>query len=406
MKQASCLMCGAEISDGFLCEKCDKPKKAPVAKAKPASTPPPSPPPTPAAPAPAQMGSSSARAGAAIAEPVFEPFPKAPIVPFPVEATSLAITSVCDVIAAANVAAVVIGADRGIRYVSEEARKLFGADANEPATLRHVEALTGIKIQQLHNADTQQIRVGDRNVKYSLVPLSGSAGGAVLVFKSLEIPDQSPFATYVRETVLMPMRSMHDSLVAAERRGKSDPMLHDIAATIDQILTSLELASNVEEPRRSAASKSVSQIVHQIAEQFRSTAVKRSVTIQIDVPEISETFSSEVRLSSCLQTLLENALHYVPDGGQIVVGTRLMEHKEKPLLLFFVMDNGPTIPEEYRKSIFDPGFVWDPRDPVRTGGGLAKCRQFAVEHGGSIWVESKTGKACTFFLRVRPDGVF
>lgn len=402
MKQSSCLMCGAEISDGFLCEKCDKPKKASAAKAK-AASPPPSQPASSASSAPV---TGSQRAEAAMAEPVFEPFPKAPIVPFPVESTSLAITSVCDVIAAADVAAVVVGADRSIRYVSEEARKLFGADANEPATLRHVEALVGIKIQQLNQADTQQIRVGDRNVKYSLVPLSGSAGGAVLVFKSMEIPDQSPFATYVRETVLMPLRSMHDSLMAAERRGKGDPMLHDIAATIDQILTSLELASNVEEPRRSMATKSVSQIVHQISEQFRSTAVKRHVTIQIDVPEISETFASEVRLSACLQTLLENALHYVPDGGQIVLGARLMEHKEKPLLLFFVMDNGPTIPEEYRKSIFDPGFVWDPRDPVRTGGGLAKCRQFAMEHGGSIWVESKTGKACTFFLRVRPDGVF
>mgnify|MGYP006148341967 CR=1 FL=1 len=39
------------------------------------------------------------------------------------------------------------------------------------------------------------------------------------------------------------------------------------------------------------------------------------------------------------------------------------------------------------------------------GRGLFKCREFAVAHAGSVWVESKTGKACTFFLRVRPDGV-
>jgi len=29
---------------------------------------------------------------------------------------------------------------------------------------------------------------------------------------------------------------------------------------------------------------------------------------------------------------------------------------------------------------------------------------WTVAHAGSLWVESKTGKACTFFLRVRPDG--
>jgi hypothetical protein len=64
---------------------------------------------------------------------------------------------------------------------------------------------------------------------------------------------------------------------------------------------------------------------------------------------------------------MDNSMHYVPPGGQVVIGVRWMEHKGKPLLLFFVMDN------------------------------------FAVAHEGSVWVESKTGKACTFFMRVRPD---
>jgi len=27
-----------------------------------------------------------------------------------------------------------------------------------------------------------------------------------------------------------------------------------------------------------------------------------------------------------------------------------------------------------------------------------------VAHAGSVWVDSKSGKACTFFMRVRPDG--
>jgi len=82
-----------------------------------------------------------------------------------------------------------------------------------------------------------------------------------------------------------------------------------------------------------------------------------------------------------------------------------MEHKGKPLLLFFVMDNGPMVPEHLRQAIFEPSFVWHPSAPERTGRSLFKCREFALAHAGSVWVESKTGKACTFFLRVRPDGV-
>jgi signal transduction histidine kinase len=81
-----------------------------------------------------------------------------------------------------------------------------------------------------------------------------------------------------------------------------------------------------------------------------------------------------------------------------------MEHKGKPLLLFFVIDNGPLVPEAMRQAIFEPDFVWSPASQERSGRALFKIREFAVSHGGSVWVESKTGKACTFFLRVRPDG--
>ena len=45
-----------------------------------------------------------------------------------------------------------------------------------------------------------------------------------------------------------------------------------------------------------------------------------------------------------------------------------MEHKEKPLLLFFVMDNGPLAPEQLRQVIFEPGFACNPASSQRTGG--------------------------------------
>ena len=74
------------------------------------------------------------------------------------------------------------------------------------------------------------------------------------------------------------------------------------------------------------------------------------------------------------------------------------------MLLFFVMDNGPVVPESLRSAIFEPGYVWNPQGSERTGRSLFKVREFALSHAGSVWAESKTGKACTFFLRVRPDG--
>ena len=151
---------------------------------------------------------------------------------------------------------------------------------------------------------------------------------------------------------------------------------------------------------------------------------------------------------------MDNSLHYVPPGGQVVIGVRWMEHKGKPLLLFFVMDNGPVVPEALRHADLRAGLRLESAGAQRTGRSLFKVREFAVAHAGSVWVESKTGrparsscasaptargpppppppsapdeassksassqsptparwwvesktgKACTFFLRVRPDG--
>ena len=47
--------------------------------------------------------------------------------------------------------------------------------------------------------------------------------------------------------------------------------------------------------------------------------------------------------------------------------------------------------------------MWIANAHERTGVRLFKVREFSLNHGGSVWVDSKTGKACTFFLRLNPD---
>jgi signal transduction histidine kinase len=192
-------------------------------------------------------------------------------------------------------------------------------------------------------------------------------------------------------------------MIAASRTNQHDPMLMDFASTIDQILSSLEMAPEVEEGSTSRTLPTVTELVRVVAERFVPFADLKNIKLEVDVPELTETFRDHPQLADALSVLMDNSLHYVPPGGQVVIGVRWMEHKGKPLLLFFVMDNGPIVPEQLRQSIFEPGFVWQPASPERTGRSLFRCREFAVAHGGSIWVESKTGKACTFFLRVRPD---
>lgn len=314
-------MCGREVLSGIVCDKCDKPRKKT----------------NPGVADPFPMSQE---------QHALDPFPIAPVVPFPVENASPAITSVVDILVASGVPSILLGPDKSVKFVSDEANALFDASRVDLSSVRVLEEKIGVRIGDLSIPASSNMRVRDRNVAYSLVPISGGAGGAALVFRFLD----------GRPTV---------------------------------------------EPK---PVPTVSDVVRRVADRFVPYADLKGIDLQVDVPDLDQEFSDHERLGESLAILMDNALHYVPAEGQVVIGLRSMEHKGKPLLLFFVMDNGPLVPESLRQVIFEPSFVWNASGFERTGRGLFKCREFAMSHSGSVWVESKTGKACTFFMRVRPDG--
>ncbi len=410
-----CFMCGGEVSQGILCEKCDKPRKKSGPMQGPAETK--APPiekhvekhvetqaPPPQAQAPGRGDSGRQAVAAAHLE---DPFPKAPVVLFPVESASPAITSVVNLLVATGGASILIGPDRSVKFVSDDAKKLFDATQAELAQLSAIETKAGIRVGDLSIPSTAGVRVGNRNFIYTLVPMSGGASGAALIFRHTDPMNEAhaSFVTYVRETVFGPLRALRDSLEAASR-SKNDHFLSDVVSSLEQVLSSLELAPEVEEASFAVRPvPTVTELVRRVAERFRAHADLKGIRLDVDVQELEERFADHEQLSDSLAILMENALHYVPASGQVVIGVRWMEHKGKPLLLFFVMDNGAMVPESLRQTIFEPAFHWNPTAPERTGRGLFKTREFALAHAGSVWVESKTGKACTFFLRVRPDGV-
>src|SRR2546423_15717135 len=97
---SKCFMCGAAISNGILCQKCDKPRK----KTQAAAPPPPPPAHVKKTPTPPPM---PAVAVAAAPADLPEEFPKATVLQFPVESASPAITSVANVLSAGGLAGIV-----------------------------------------------------------------------------------------------------------------------------------------------------------------------------------------------------------------------------------------------------------------------------------------------------------
>ncbi len=104
---------------------------------------------------------------------------------------------------------------------------------------------------------------------------------------------------------------------------------------------------------------------------------------------------NEVRLKQVIQNLVNNAIKYTPDGGQISV---IAQHYEKQVLLE-VEDNGLGIPPAAMPFVFDKFFRVKDADRSEiegTGLGLAICKSIIEKYGGRIWVQSQHHQGSTF----------
>jgi signal transduction histidine kinase len=125
-------------------------------------------------------------------------------------------------------------------------------------------------------------------------------------------------------------------------------------------------------------------------EQHLTTRIPAGVTISGDRQLLAQVFSN----------LFDNAIKYVPAGGQIELA--LARRGERVEIV--IADSGPGIPVEMREKVFDRFVRVDPsRTLPGTGLGLSLVKAFVELHGGSISLAASRlgGAAFTIVLPVQ-----
>jgi len=132
-------------------------------------------------------------------------------------------------------------------------------------------------------------------------------------------------------------------------------------------------------------------------------AVEAAVLAQQDVPVVASVRGAlpairgdRARLRQVLGNLIENAVKYSPEGGEV----RVSASASNGAVRIAVRDTGPGIPRDQQTRIFEKfGRVDVPgASKPGTGLGLFIARSIAEEHGGSLDVSSGTEPGATFTL--------
>lgn len=113
-------------------------------------------------------------------------------------------------------------------------------------------------------------------------------------------------------------------------------------------------------------------------------------------PELPPFFADSARTGTVLRNLLENSLKYGGTEVRIQVTVQI-EHDS---FIFRIEDDGPGIPAEESRRVFERFYRIDEglaRITSGAGLGLAICRGLVRAHGGDIWVEPRASGACIAF---------
>ncbi len=181
-----------------------------------------------------------------------------------------------------------------------------------------------------------------------------------------------------------------DALASIERR----------ALELSRIVDRLLLTGRIESGKISL-DLSVVDVTELIPERVNSLGMVTGRTITSDLPtDAPPAIADRDAFTTILDHLLDNAVKYSPDGGDITV--RVVSHRNA--IDIEIADSGIGMNEEGTARCFDRFWQAETSDVRRFGGtgvGLYIVRSLVEGMGGQIGVRSMLGKGTTFTIGLR-----
>jgi two-component system phosphate regulon sensor histidine kinase PhoR len=145
-------------------------------------------------------------------------------------------------------------------------------------------------------------------------------------------------------------------------------------------------------------------LANDVITSLAAQATSQNVTVGNEVSAETTVFADPRRLEQMLTNLVENAIKFNRDGGEVFI-----ECENGSRSIIRVRDTGEGIPAQHLERLFERFYRVDrarSRDLGGTGLGLAIVKHLARAHGGEVRVRSELGQGSVFEidLPLKPEG--
>jgi signal transduction histidine kinase len=183
-------------------------------------------------------------------------------------------------------------------------------------------------------------------------------------------------------------------------RAKVD-LIDRAVKRMDRLIRDLVDATHIERDELSVSlgDVGVADVLRELMESFRPSALEKGIDLHIDVPSADVIVRADRdRLVQVFGNLVGNALKFTGAGGTVGVQTSPRDDE----ICFEVDDTGPGIRPEHLQHVFER--FW------KSGGGgiglgLFIARSVVAAHGGTLGVRSVLGQGATFFFSIPRSAV-
>jgi signal transduction histidine kinase len=193
------------------------------------------------------------------------------------------------------------------------------------------------------------------------------------------------------ETILI----KDDKLEAEERKNYLEIVHKNIQRLNRLVEDLLELSKlDAKQVKPKTEEFSISELTQDVVLKFQPQAEKQHITIHTNFPNEIPIVEADIgMIERALSNLIDNALIYTPEKGEVSVE---VQEKEKKVAVI-VSDNGKGISENDLPHVFDRFYRADKsRSTEGTGLGLAITKKIIEAHKGNISVKSNVNQGTIF----------